>query len=357
MRGPSDDPSPGAPREPDEVEPAVDDPRSAVPPGPSPLRDGQGRAIAYLRLSLTERCNFRCSYCSPAVEERTPENALTREETARLVAVFARLGVRRVRLTGGEPTLRRDLLDIVRDVEATPGIEEVALTTNGQSLDRLAAPLRAAGVSRLNISLDTLDPEKLQRISGRAAALERIIAGITAASRAGFASLKLNVVVMRGENDGELGELTRWAWRAGVTPRFIELMPFGRGEPVATAEVKALLAAQGIRLEPDASRGWGPAYHMRGESADAHGAASGLVGFIGAMTENFCDGCNRVRVGADGSLRACLGGRDRVALKDMLREGATDEAIAAAIRAALAGKHERHDMAAGALLPMIGTGG
>ncbi|HYG68640.1 MAG TPA: GTP 3',8-cyclase MoaA [Anaeromyxobacteraceae bacterium] len=324
---------------------------------PSPLRDGQGRAISYLRLSLTDRCNFRCSYCSPSVEERGAEDALTRPEVARLVAVFARLGVRRVRLTGGEPTLRRDLLEIVRDVRATSGIEEVALTTNGLFLDRMAGPLAEAGVSRLNISLDTLDPEKLQRISGRAAALEHIVAGIGAASRAGFASVKLNVVVMRGENDAELGELTRWAWRAGVTPRFIELMPFGRGEPVATAEVKALLEAQGIRLEPDGSRGWGPAYHMRGTSGDAHGIVTGLVGFIGAMTENFCDGCNRVRVGADGSLRACLGGRDKLALKDLLRAGATDDELAAAIRKALAGKHERHDMAAGGLLPMIGTGG
>jgi cyclic pyranopterin phosphate synthase len=338
------------------MSPPVPDPLPA--PGAPPLVDGQGRRVVYLRLSLTDRCNFRCSYCSPAAPEKQ-EDPLARAEVARVVSIFARLGIRRVRLTGGEPTLRRDLVDVVRDVKAAPGIEEIALTTNGQLLASLAAPLRDAGVTRLNVSLDTLDPEKLHRIAGRAATLERIVAGIEAARSVGFASLKLNVVVVRGENDGELGDLARFAWRFGATARFIELMPFGPGAPVPTAEVKRLLEAQGIALEPDATRGWGPAYHMRGTSTAGGAAASGLVGFIGAMTENFCDACNRVRVGADGSMRACLGGRDRVGLKELLRGGATDDAIAAEIRAALAGKGERHDMAGapGALLPMIGTGG
>jgi cyclic pyranopterin phosphate synthase len=321
------------------------------------LADAQGRAIAYLRLSLTDRCNFRCSYCSPLAMEHH-EDPLSLPEVARLVAVFAGLGVRRVRLTGGEPTLRRDLVEIVRVVGATPGIEEVALTTNGQALAGLAAPLRAAGVTRVNVSLDTLDPERLLRLSGRTASLERILAGIRAAHQAGFASVKLNVVVVRGVNEGELGDLARFGWSAGATVRFIELMPFGAGQPVPLAEIKALLQAQGIRLEPDATRGWGPAYHMRGRSGTGPAEAGGLVGFIGAMTESFCDGCNRVRVAADGSLRACLGGRDRVALKPLLRAGADDAEIAAQIRAALALKKERHDMGSGAPLPsMVGTGG
>ncbi|HET9553982.1 MAG TPA: GTP 3',8-cyclase MoaA [Anaeromyxobacteraceae bacterium] len=331
---------------------------SPTPLAGRPLADAQGRAITYLRLSLTDRCNFRCSYCAPlGMEQR--EDPLTREEVARLVAIFARLGVRRVRLTGGEPTLRRDLLDIVRDVGATPGIEEIALTTNGQSLAEQAAALREAGVTRVNVSLDTLDPEKLKAVSGRAASLDRIVRGIQAARQAGFASVKLNAVVVRKTNEGELGDLVRFAWRAGATVRFIELMPFGDGEPVPIAEVKRLLAAQGIRLEPDASRGWGPAYHMRGHSEDGGRPVTGLVGFIGAMTENFCAGCNRVRVAADGSLRACLGGRERVGLKQLLRDGTTDDDIARKIVEALAQKRDRHDMAAvaGGLLPMIGTGG
>jgi cyclic pyranopterin phosphate synthase len=326
-------------------------------PPAAPLRDAQGRGISYLRLSLTDRCNFRCSYCSPLAVEHL-EDPLTRPEVARLTAVFASLGVRRIRLTGGEPTLRRDLVEIVKDVAACPGIEEVALTTNGQALAELAAPLRAAGATRVNISLDTLDPARLLELSGRAASLPRITAGIAAAGAAGFASVKLNVVVMGGVNDGELGELARFGWRHGAIVRFIELMPFGRGVPVPLAEVRRRLVEQGLRLVPDATRGWGPASHMRafGEGAPAEG---GLLGFIGAMTENFCEGCNRVRVAADGSLRACLGGRSQVSLKGLLRDGTGDEGIAAAIVEALGQKAERHEMgAAGSpLLPMIGTGG
>lgn len=320
--------------------------------------DAQGRRISYLRLSLTDRCNFRCSYCAPASPDRC-EAALARADLARLVRVFAGLGIRRVRLTGGEPTLRKDLLDVVRDVRATPGIEEIALTTNGHLLSELAAPLRGAGVSRLNVSLDTLDPEKLRRVSGRAATLDRIVSGIEAAFRTGFASVKLNTVVVGGVNEDEVGALARFAWRFGATARFIELMPFGAGEPVPTARVKALLEAQGIRLSPDATRGWGPAYHMRGVSEAGGGTVSGLVGFIGAMTEGFCDGCNRVRVGADGSLRACLGGRDRVSLASLISAGANDAEITASIREALLAKKERHDLGSGGrgLPAMIGTGG
>jgi cyclic pyranopterin phosphate synthase len=333
-------------------------PQPAAAPGAGGLVDAQGRRIAYLRLSLTDRCNFRCSYCAPA----GPDGGgapLARAELARLVRIFAGAGVRRVRLTGGEPTLRPDLLDVARDVRGTPGIEEVALTTNGHALAALAAPLRAAGVSRLNVSLDTLDPARLRRISGRAASLERIVAGLEAALGAGFESVKMNVVVVAGENEDELGALTRFAWRLGVTPRFIELMPFGPGQPVPTSRVKALLEAQGVALEVDATRGWGPAHHMRGRCRDGGEELTGLVGFIGAMTESFCDGCNRVRVGADGALRACLGGRDRVPLAELLRTGASDADIAARIRGALLAKRDRHQMAddAGALLPMIGTGG
>ena len=323
-----------------------------------PLADAQGRAITYLRLSLTDRCNFRCSYCSPLGLEQH-EDPLTRPEVARLVSLFARLGARRVRLTGGEPTLRKDLVEVVGDVAAVPGIEEVALTTNGQGLAELAAPLRRAGLARVNVSLDTLDPDKLHRISGRAATLDRIVRGIAAAHDAGFASVKLNAVVVQGVNDDEVGSLARFAWHLGATMRFIELMPFGEGVPVPLAEVKRLLEAQGIRLEPDPSRGWGPAYHMRGHGLTGGRPVTGLIGFIGAMTENFCEGCNRVRVAADGSLRACLGGRDQVALKTLLRDGTTDEGIAAQIVAALGRKDDKHQMAddRGSLLSMIGTGG
>ncbi|HET9596817.1 MAG TPA: GTP 3',8-cyclase MoaA [Anaeromyxobacteraceae bacterium] len=323
------------------------------------LQDAQGRRIRYLRLSLTDRCNYQCSYCSPQGEAGGCE-PVTRADVLRLVRVFAALGVERVRLTGGEPTLRRDLLDIVRDVASVPGVREIALTTNGHLLGRLAAPLREAGVSRLNVSLDTLRPERLARLSGRAASLPHILGGLEAAGRARYASIKLNAVVVRGENDDELGGLARFAWRQGAVPRFIELMPFGRGgEPVPTAEVKRLLEAQGVCLSPDATRGWGPAHHMRGTSGEGAAREEGLVGFIGAMTEGFCADCNRVRIGADGALRACLGGRDRIDLVPMLRAGASDAELSARIREALLAKGERHAMAEarGRLLPMVGVGG
>ncbi len=164
-------------------------------------------------------------------------------------------------------------------------------------------------------------------------------------------------MVVRGLNERELGALTRFAWRRGAVARFIELMPFGAGEPVPSSEVKRLLQAQGVRLFPDATRGWGPAYHMRGEAMDGGGAVSGLVGFIGALTEGFCDGCNRVRLGPGGALRACLGGRDEVPLAPLLRSGASDASIAARIVEALRGKAERHEMGRGGLLPMVRIGG
>jgi cyclic pyranopterin phosphate synthase len=331
----------------------------AAPPFPDPtLRDAQGRAVTYLRLSLTARCNFSCSYCSP--EPDAAEDHLGREEAVRLVRVLAGLGVRRVRLTGGEPTLRADLEAVAREVASAPGVEEVALTTNGHRLEALAGRLRAAGVSRLNVSLDTLDAERFRALSGRAADLGRVLRGFAAAAAAGFASLKMNTVVVRGLNEGELGALARFAWRHGGVPRFIELMPFGQGAPVPMAEVRGLLEAQGVRLAPDATRGWGPARHMRGEADDGGRRVGGLVGFIGAMSESFCDGCNRVRIGPDGALRACLGGRERVPLLGLLRAGATDAELAGAVREALLLKGARHEMGApgaGPLPPMVRIGG
>ncbi|HSM92014.1 MAG TPA: GTP 3',8-cyclase MoaA [Anaeromyxobacteraceae bacterium] len=322
------------------------------------LTDGQGRTISYLRLSLTDRCNLRCGYCA-AHADRPAAEPLRREEIRRLARIFARLGVRRVRLTGGEPTLRRDLLEIVADVGAIPGIEELALTTNGFRLGELAAPLRAAGVARLNVSLDTLDGARLSRICGRPVRIERLLAGIEAATRAGFASVKLNTVVMRGENDGEVGDIVRFAWGVGALPRFIELMPFGGGVPVPAAETKRLLSRQGIALRPDETRGWGPAYHMQGRDEAGGGDLTGLVGFISAMTENFCGSCNRVRVAADGSLRACLGRHERLPLRELLATGLPDDEIGARILAELRRKGDRHRMERGgcALLPMVGTGG
>jgi cyclic pyranopterin phosphate synthase len=330
-----------------------------APAAVRPLQDAQGRRITYLRLSLTDRCNLRCSYCAPAGGRAGggTDGLLSRDEIRRLAGVLAGLGVRRVRLTGGEPTVRGDLLDVVSDLRALPGIEEVALTTNGHRLSELALPLRQAGVARLNVSLDTLDPERFRRIAGPGADLSRVLQGVAAASAARFSSLKLNAVVVRGENDGELAELARFAWGHGAIARFIELMPFGRGETVPVAEMRRLLERQGVRLVPDATRGWGPARHMRGAWGSGASAVRGLVGFIGALTEGFCDDCNRIRVGPDGALRACLGGREQVPLADLLRRGAADAEIAERVREALLAKRERHDMGTRPLPPMAGIGG
>jgi GTP 3',8-cyclase len=321
------------------------------------LADAQGRLISYLRISLTDRCNFRCTYCSPS-EHEAPDGLLSRAELAHLVRLFAKVGVRRIRLTGGEPTLRKDVVEIVADTARTPGIEDVALTTNGHRLDELVQPLAAAGLGTLNVSLDTLQPERLHGVSGKGARLDRILAGIDAAAGR-FRSLKLNTVVMRGVNEDELGALVRYAWDRGALPRFIEQMPFGGGVPVPLAEVRRTLEAEGFALSPDPWRGWGPARHMRARDRDGR---EGLVGFIGAMTENFCEDCNRARVAADGGFQACLGGEDRVNLRDLMRAGADDDAMTAAVRGALARKAPRHRMnevGAGLvhLLPMRGIGG
>jgi GTP 3',8-cyclase len=320
------------------------------------LADAQGREISYLRVALTDRCNFRCTYCSPAAYE-APDGLLTREELKRLFRVFAGLGVRRIRLTGGEPTLRADVVEIVADAARTPGIEDVALTTNGHRLAELVEPLLDAGLGSLNVSLDTLEPGKLLGVSGKGARLDRILEGIDAAAGR-VRSLKINTVVMRGVNEDEIPALVRHAWDRGALPRVIEQMPFNGGEVVPLAEVRARLVAAGFALRPDAFRGWGPARHVR---ATEPSGREGLVGLIGAMTENFCETCNRCRIAADGGFQACLGGTERVSLRDLMREGAPDEALAEAVGGALFRKAPRHHMddAGGGLvlLPMRGIGG
>jgi len=318
------------------------------------LLDGEGRRITYLRLSVTERCNFACSYCSPGGHARSGSE-LSRGEIAELVHAMAGLGIRRVRITGGEPTLRRDLLEIAQDVADTPGIEAVALTTNGARLARLAAPLRAAGVRKLSVSLDTLNRERLRSIAGPTASLDAIAEGLESASRCGFESLAVNVVVVRGENDAEVGDLVRHAWRLGATPRFIELMPFASGmAPVTACEVERLLSGQGIELTRDPDRGWGPARYMAG--LDARNGQRGRVGFVASMSEPDCARCNRIRVGPDGLLRPCLGGRGSVALRPLLVPGRRD-ALERAVLGAIAQKPPRHHMVCGEVDRMVAIGG
>ena len=320
-----------------------------------PLLDAQGRRMTYLRLSITDRCNFRCTYCSPA-SWGGKKDLLSPAEFAHIVSVFASMGIQRVRLTGGEPLIRPDILEIAQRIATTPGVQRVAITTNASHLERLAVPLREAGVSQLNMSLDTLSEETFRRIS-KQGDFDATLRGIDAAARAGYESLKLNVVVMRGVNDGEAPALVRYAHERGITPRFIELMPFGQGTPVPSAKLIEQIQAAGVPLAAEVedltSSTAGPARYWR--------SPTGRVGFISPLTQNFCGGCNRVRVASNGDLRSCLGGRSQAPLHELIRGGASDGELALAIRRALGEKPDGHRFteagSASTLLPMMGIGG
>jgi cyclic pyranopterin phosphate synthase len=342
----------------------------APPASPAPgrraadrLADPQGRLIEYLRLSVTDRCNYRCTYCMPeaGIEQLERADVLSFEEIIRIVRCFAALGVRRLRLTGGEPTVRRDLLVLVRQLRAIPGIDEIALSTNGHLLEGLAAPLRAAGVDRLNVSIDTLDPEKFARITRRGD-LGRVRAGVEAARAAGFSVIKINTVAVKGFNDGEVAALCDYAWSRELVPRFIEQMPmaggemFVPGELLPAREIRALLLAAhpgGALIADDGgdARGAGPARYWRLEAgAGARVGAARRLGVISAMTEHFCASCNRVRLSAAGALHACLGYDDAVDLRQVLRAGG-ERAVTRAIRRSVAAKRPAHNFG------LLGIGG
>jgi len=286
---------------------------------------------------------------------------LTFEELERLVAVFARLGVRKVRLTGGEPTVRKGIVELAGRIAAVPGIEQVVMTSNGHLLGTLAAPLAAAGVSAINVSIDTLDAAKFRTLTGRGD-LGRVLAGLDAAVAAGM-RVKTNAVALRGVNDDELVALCEHAWSRGAVPRFIEHMPMSDGQLYATeselpaaAIRQALEAALGPLVPADTDgRDPGPARYWRV-------AASGLeVGIISAMTEHFCDNCNRLRLTATGALHACLGHDDAISLRDVIRGGGSDDDVVRAIAASVTGKRAGHTFErTGAGAPhkhMIGIGG
>jgi len=328
----------------------------------APLVDPQRRAIEYLRVSVTDRCNYRCTYCIPegGVEHVDRADVLSFEEVAALVRCFVSLGVRRVRLTGGEPTVRRDLVDLVRMVRAIPGITDLALSTNGHLLGELARPLRAAGVDRLNVSVDTLDAAKFRHISGRGD-LDRVLGGIEAARAARFAAIKINTVAVKGFNDGEAGALCRWAWARGCVPRFIEQMPMAGGETyvpgqlMSAAEIRDAIAADhpGTKVVPDdggEARGAGPARYFRLTDGDGASGPARRFGIVSPMTEHFCTTCNRVRLSATGALHACLAFDDAVDLRGPLHAGG-EPAVVAAIRRAVSGKREGHNFG------LIGLGG
>jgi GTP 3',8-cyclase len=311
------------------------------------LTDTFGRAHNYLRVSLTERCNLRCGYCMPEEGvELTPDGKLlTADEVERLVRVFAGAGVDKVRLTGGEPTVRRDLEDIVKRVAAVPGIVDVSITTNGVTLAKRLETLKANGLTRLNISLDTLVPAKFEFMTRRKGQ-ERVMASIDKAIELGFASVKVNCVVMRGQNDDELLDFVALTKEKPINVRFIEYMPFDGNKwstkkMVSYVEMKSRIEdAFGALMRKDDS----PEEVAKNFTIDGH---AGSVSFVTSMTKSFCSGCNRLRIMADGNLKVCLFGNSEVSLRDAMRRGDTNDdlldVIGAAVnrkKAAHAGMHE-----------------
>jgi cyclic pyranopterin phosphate synthase len=326
--------------------------------------DGFARRIRYLRVSVTDRCNYRCTYCMPEqlgkeIEFQARGAVLTFEEIEELLRVFASLGVRKVRLTGGEPTVRHGIVDLVRRVAAVPGIEQVVMKTNGHLLAELAEPLRAAGLQAVNVSLDTLDADRFHAITSRGE-LSRVLAGIDAAVAAGL-RVKTNAVALEGINDTELVALCDDAWRRGAVPRFIEHMPMSGG---ALYDQASGIPAAAIRRTIEGSLG--PLVRADGGGRDAGPARywalaqdpSRQLGIISAMTEHFCDDCNRLRLTATGDLHACLGHDDATSLRDVLRTGGTHEDLVRAIAGAVSGKRAGHVFEANAPTKhMIGIGG
>ncbi len=311
-----------------------------------PLRDPFARSINYLRVSVTDRCNFACTYCVPddGVNHKTRADLCTFEELERIVGVFAALGVRRLRLTGGEPTVRAGFVDLVARLRRVPGIDELVMTTNGHRLAELAGPLVAAGLAGANVSLDTLDATRFAELTS-GGDLVRVIAGIDAARAAGI-EVKLNAVALAGINDGEIAALCAFAWQRGLVMRFIEHMPLSSGalyapaRELAAATIRAAVVDAFGALEPSAAeRGIaGPARYWRLAAQPAH-----ELGIISAMTEHFCAACNRVRITADGQLHACLGHDDAVNLRDVVRRGGSDDDLRRAIAWSVEGKREGHE--------------
>ncbi len=303
------------------------------------MQDQFGRTINYLRLSLTEACNFRCPYCAPGGYAPPSASPLTLNEIEAIVRAAVQLGLTHIRLTGGEPLLRRDIVEIVRAIRAVEGIEDLSLTTNGFFLAELARPLAEAGLTRITVSLDSLRRERFAEIVGTDA-FERVWRGIEAAERAGLVPLKLNAVVMRGVNEAEVEDFARLTVERAWQVRFIELMPVGTAGAahefftryfVPIREVQARLPD----LQPANSvQGYGPAriYRLPG--------ARGTIGFITPMSDHFCAACNRIRVTARGEARSCLFGGNGADLRPGLREG--DAALVPLLAHAILSKPERH---------------
>jgi cyclic pyranopterin phosphate synthase len=312
------------------------------------LADAFHRPITYLRISVTDRCNLRCTYCMP--EAGLPwipkAEILSYEEIARIVRAAAKIGVRSIRLTGGEPLIRRDLARLVAMIAAIPGIDDIALSTNGLLLAEQAQTLREAGLTRVNVSLDTLHEDRFAAIARRPG-LDRVLAGIDAAFAAGLGPVKVNCVVMRGRNDDEVAAFAAFTRTRAIAVRFIEVMPVEENvaghasEYVSANEILERIGAIGDLRPVDGPPGNGPARYY------AFANAPGSVGVISPLSHDYCDRCNRVRLSADGRLKLCLFGDHFIDLRTPVRAGASDDELIAVFRGSMYVKPERHHLDVG----------
>ena len=307
------------------------------------LVDPFGRKIEYLRLSVTDRCDLRCFYCIPqqfnGFEE--PEHWLSFDDIERVIAAFADLGVEKIRITGGEPLVRKNVPQLAQRLSAIPGIKDLSLSTNAVQLSRHAKALRNANVTRINVSLDSLQPQRFKQITS-GGKLEKVLSGLMAGKEAGFHPIKINMVVMKDVNDDEVQDMVTFCIEHGFTLRFIETMPMGdtgrsASDHYLSLEVVRQQLQQRFELIPGVMPGGGPARYMQVAGTDLK------IGFITPISQHFCETCNRVRLSADGTLYLCLGQDDKVELRPLLRNGADSATLKQAIVNAIAQKPERHE--------------
>ncbi len=307
------------------------------------LVDRFGRTVDYVRLSVTDRCDFRCVYCMAEDMKFVPRaEVLTLEELFRVAQAFTELGVRKIRLTGGEPLVRHNVMHLIEELGQLPGLQQLVMTTNGSQLVRLAEPLRRAGIKSINISLDSLDPEKFRRIT-RTGDLGKVLDGVDAAKAAGFERIKLNAVILKGRNENEILDLVDYALAKGTHISFIEEMPLGLIDEhdralsfCSSDEVRERISDRYTLTETSESTG-GPSRYYR-----VSGSAS-RIGFISPHSHNFCHLCNRVRVTVEGRLLLCLGNEHSLDLRELLRdEGVDSTALKQALVAAMDLKPEKH---------------
>jgi len=306
------------------------------------LTDPFGRSVEYVRLSVTDRCDLRCFYCLPGDyrEFSEPEEWLTFSEIERVIAAFVSVGVRRVRITGGEPLVRKNLPELASRLAALPGLDDLSLSTNAVALARYAGALHQAGISRINVSLDSLQAERFREITrGR---LDKVLDGLMAAKRTGFAPIKINMVVMRGVNDDEIENMVEFCMAHDFTLRLIETMPIGDTGRSASSHYLDLQTvkdrlAQRFTLLPGVMPGGGPARYVQIAGSNVR------IGFITPISQHFCETCNRVRLAVDGTLYLCLGQEHKFEFRPLLRAGISDADLQAAVRHAITLKPERHE--------------